>query len=112
MPPPEPRSSTRSPARRSATASGLPQPWLASTASSGRPSISPSLYSGLPEQLLFAGLAPSSAPAFIAAQVAGGFAGVIITKVLYPAITRAQARQRPGSDETAAVGRLAAGFCG
>jgi hypothetical protein len=44
--------------------------------------------------------------------VAGGFAGVIITKVLYPAITRAQARQRPGSDETAAVGRLAAGFCG
>ena len=35
MPPPEPRSSTRSPSRSSATAVGLPQPREASTAASG-----------------------------------------------------------------------------
>jgi arsenate reductase len=39
----------------------------------------------------FAGIAPSSAPAFIAAQVGGGIAGVVIIKVLYPALTAAQA---------------------
>jgi arsenate reductase len=39
----------------------------------------------------FAGIAPSSAPAFIAAQAAGGIAGVIIIRVLYPALTPAQA---------------------
>src|SRR5215469_5104111 len=44
MPPPEPRSSTRSPSCRSATAIGLPQPRLARTASSGSPSVSPSRY--------------------------------------------------------------------
>jgi hypothetical protein len=43
--PPEPRSSTRSPSRRSATAIGLPHPRLASTASSGSPPVSPSRYS-------------------------------------------------------------------
>jgi glycerol uptake facilitator-like aquaporin len=41
----------------------------------------------------FAGIAPSSAPAFIAAQVGGGIAGVIIIRVLYPALTPAQAAQ-------------------
>jgi arsenate reductase len=39
----------------------------------------------------FAGIAPSSAPAFIAAQVGGGIAGVIIIRLLYPALTPAQA---------------------
>ena len=50
MPPPEPRSRTRSPSCRSATASGLPHPRLARTASSGSPSVSPSPYSGPPKQ--------------------------------------------------------------
>jgi len=39
----------------------------------------------------FAGIAPSSAPLFIAAQIGGGIAGVLIIKGLYPALTRAQA---------------------
>src|SRR5882762_9314291 len=44
IPPPEPRSSTRSPARSSATASGLPQPRLAASASGGSASCSSTLY--------------------------------------------------------------------
>ena len=39
----------------------------------------------------FAGIAPSSVPVFIAAQVGGGIAGVAIIRVLYPALTPAQA---------------------
>ena len=39
----------------------------------------------------FAGIAPSSAPAFIAAQIGGGIAGVLLIRVLYPALTPAQA---------------------
>jgi glycerol uptake facilitator-like aquaporin len=39
----------------------------------------------------FAGIAPSSAPAFIAAQIGGGIAGVIIIRLLYPALTQVQA---------------------
>lgn len=40
----------------------------------------------------FAGIAPSSAPVFIAAQIGGGIAAVLlISKVLYPALTPAQA---------------------
>jgi arsenate reductase len=39
----------------------------------------------------FAGIAPSSAPAFIGAQLGGGLAGVVIVRVLYPALTSAQA---------------------
>jgi glycerol uptake facilitator-like aquaporin len=39
----------------------------------------------------FAGIAPSSAPLFIAAQIGGGLAGVIIIKILYPTLTPAQA---------------------
>jgi glycerol uptake facilitator-like aquaporin len=41
----------------------------------------------------FAGIAPSSAPVFIAAQVGGGIAGVLIIRFLYPALTPAQAAQ-------------------
>jgi glycerol uptake facilitator-like aquaporin len=39
----------------------------------------------------FAGIAPSSVPVFIAAQVGGGIAGVLIIRFLYPALTPAQA---------------------
>jgi glycerol uptake facilitator-like aquaporin len=39
----------------------------------------------------FAGIAPSSAPGFIAAQIAGGVLACGIIKALYPAITPAQA---------------------
>lgn len=39
----------------------------------------------------FAGIAPSSVPVFIAAQVAGGIAGVAVIKMLYPALTAAEA---------------------
>jgi glycerol uptake facilitator-like aquaporin len=61
----------------------------------------------------FAGIAPSSAPVFIAAQIGGGIAGVIIIRFLYPALTPAQAAQvviphdtgngsRPGRDQRVA----------
>jgi hypothetical protein len=39
----------------------------------------------------FAGIAPSSAPLYIAAQVAGGALAVIIIKALYPTLTPAEA---------------------
>jgi hypothetical protein len=39
----------------------------------------------------FAGIAPSSASVFIAAQIGGGIAGVAIIRLLYPALTPAQA---------------------
>jgi glycerol uptake facilitator-like aquaporin len=38
----------------------------------------------------FAGIAPASAPAFVAAQLAGGVAGYVLVRALYP--TRAPAR--------------------
>ncbi len=39
----------------------------------------------------FAGIAPSSVPAFIAAQIIGGIAGVAIIRALYPGVTPAEA---------------------
>ena len=39
----------------------------------------------------FAGIAPSSAPAFIAAQVIGGVLAIAVVKALYPALTPADA---------------------
>src|ERR1700727_2835218 len=39
----------------------------------------------------FAGIAPSSAPVFIAAQLGGGVAGVLLIRFLYPSLTPAQA---------------------
>jgi glycerol uptake facilitator-like aquaporin len=39
----------------------------------------------------FAGIAPSSAPAFIAAQIVGGALAIGVIKMLYPGITPAQA---------------------
>ncbi len=58
----------------------------------------------------FAGIAPSSAPIFIVAQLGGGIVGVLIIRFLYPALTPAQAAQvvvphgprngsRPGEDQ-------------
>ncbi len=39
----------------------------------------------------FAGIAPSSAPVYIAAQVTGGVLAVVVVRVLYPGMTPAQA---------------------
>ncbi|HXZ70368.1 MAG TPA: MIP/aquaporin family protein, partial [Streptosporangiaceae bacterium] len=39
----------------------------------------------------FAGIAPASVPAFIAAQILGGLLALVVIKALYPAITPAQA---------------------
>jgi glycerol uptake facilitator-like aquaporin len=39
----------------------------------------------------FAGIAPASAPAFIAAQVIGGALAVVIIRILYPGVTAAEA---------------------
>jgi arsenate reductase len=55
----------------------------------------------------FAGIAPSSAPTFIAAQVVGGIAGALIIKVLYPGVTPAQAATVVVPHETAADGNQA-----
>jgi glycerol uptake facilitator-like aquaporin len=49
----------------------------------------------------FAGIAPSSAPVFIAAQVGGGIVGVLIIRALYPALTPAQAASIVVPHETA-----------
>jgi arsenate reductase len=49
----------------------------------------------------FAGIAPTSAPVFIAAQVGGGIAGVLIIRTLYPALTPAQAASIIVPHETA-----------
>src|SRR5690242_19712088 len=51
----------------------------------------------------FAGIAPSSVPSFIGAQIVGGAAAVAIIKVLYPAITPADAAGVvvPRGDDTA-----------
>ena len=41
----------------------------------------------------FAGIAPSSAPSFIAAQIIGGLVALVVIKALYPHITAAQAAE-------------------
>jgi len=41
----------------------------------------------------FAGIAPYSAPVFIAAQIGGGIAGVLIIRLLYPTLTPAEAAE-------------------
>ena len=55
----------------------------------------------------FAGIAPSSVPAFIAAQIGGGIAGVLMIRLLYPALTPAQAAEavmpREAVPDTAAL---------
>jgi glycerol uptake facilitator-like aquaporin len=39
----------------------------------------------------FAGIAPSSAPSFIAAQIIGGIVAIVVIKMLYPDMTEAEA---------------------
>jgi arsenate reductase len=56
----------------------------------------------------FAGIAPSSTPSFIGAQVVGGVLAILLIKVLYPAITSQQASDilfphHPPSAATAAA---------
>jgi glycerol uptake facilitator-like aquaporin len=41
----------------------------------------------------FAGIAPASAPGFAVAQLAGGAAAVLVTRVLYPGMTAAEAAE-------------------
>jgi arsenate reductase len=41
----------------------------------------------------FAGIAPSSAPSFIGAQIVGGMAGFLLIKTLYPKVTPAEAAE-------------------
>jgi arsenate reductase len=64
----------------------------------------------------FAGIAPSSIPAFIAAQVAGGIAGVLLIRFLYPALTPAQAAEvvvpHENADSRVVPGAAAAGANG
>jgi len=62
--------------------------WFTSSTSFANPAIT----IGRMFSNTFAGIAPSSAPVFIAAQAGGGIAGVLIIRGLYPALTAAQAR--------------------
>jgi arsenate reductase len=83
--------------------------WFTSSTSFANPAITISrMFSNT-----FAGIAPSSAPVFILAQIGGGIAGVLIIKFLYPTLSPAQAEQvvvphktdngiRPGTDERVA----------
>jgi glycerol uptake facilitator-like aquaporin len=41
----------------------------------------------------FAGIAPSSVPSFVAAQIVGGVLAVVVIKLLYPDITEAEAAE-------------------
>jgi glycerol uptake facilitator-like aquaporin len=61
--------------------------WFTSSASFANPAIT----IGRMFSDTFAGIAPSSAPAFIGAQIVGGVLAVVIIKALYPAITPADA---------------------
>jgi glycerol uptake facilitator-like aquaporin len=61
--------------------------WFTSSASFANPAITV----GRMFSDSFAGIAPSSAPVFIAAQIGGGIAGVAVIRFLYPALTPAQA---------------------
>jgi arsenate reductase len=61
--------------------------WFTSSTSFANPAITV----GRMFSNTFAGIAPSSVLVFIAAQVGGGIAGVLIIKLLYPALTPAQA---------------------
>ena len=47
----------------------------------------------------FAGIAPWSAPVFIAAQAGGGIAGVLLIRFLYPSLSPAQAVPGPSTEQ-------------
>jgi arsenate reductase len=61
--------------------------WFTSSTSFANPAITV----GRMFSNTFAGIAPSSAPSFIAAQIAGGALAWVVIRVLYPRITPAQA---------------------
>ncbi len=61
--------------------------WFTSSTSFANPAIT----IGRMFSNTFAGIAPSSAPVFIAAEIGGGIAGVLIIRFLYPTLTAAQA---------------------
>jgi arsenate reductase len=78
--------------------------WFTSSASFANPAIT----IGRMFSATFAGIAPSSAPAFIGAQLTGGVLAIVIIKALYPAITPADAAgiivPHPGDAGAAAAG--------
>jgi len=61
--------------------------WFTSSTSFANPAIS----IGRMFSNTFAGIAPSSVPSFIAAQIVGGIAAAVMIKALYPSITPADA---------------------
>jgi arsenate reductase len=61
--------------------------WFTSSTSFANPAIS----IGRMFSNTFAGIAPSSVPSFIAAQILGGIVAAVVIKALYPAITPADA---------------------
>ncbi|HTR92676.1 MAG TPA: MIP/aquaporin family protein [Trebonia sp.] len=63
--------------------------WFTSSTSFANPAIT----IGRMFSNTFAGIAPSSAPVFILAQVGGGIAGVLLIRFLYPALSPAEAAQ-------------------
>jgi arsenate reductase len=71
--------------------------WFTSSTSFANPAIT----IGRMFSNTFAGIGPSSAPVFIAAQVGGGIAGLLLIRFLYPALTPAQAAQIVIPHETA-----------
>ena len=70
--------------------------WFTSSTSFANPAITV----GRMFSNTFAGIAPSSVPVFILAQIGGGIAGVLIIRFLYPALTPAPGRadRRPARD--------------
>ena len=63
--------------------------WFTSSASFANPAISV----GRMFSNTFAGIAPASLPAYVAAQLAGGALAVAVVRVLYPDVTPAQAAE-------------------
>ena len=63
--------------------------WFTSSTSFANPAITV----GRMFSSTFAGIAPSSAPVFILAQIGGGVAGVLLIRFLYPALSPAEAAQ-------------------
>jgi hypothetical protein len=61
--------------------------WFTSSTSFANPAIT----IGRMFSATFAGIAPASVPSFIGAQIIGGILAVVLIKVLYPAITPADA---------------------
>ena len=79
--------------------------WFTSSTSFANPAIT----IGRMFSNTFAGIAPSSVPSFIGAQIVGGILAVVVIKVLYPAITPADAANVivPHRDATRATAQAA-----